>query len=943
MESHWDSAARERHWYGVWERAGHFAPDPQGEGSFCILIPPPNVTGTLHMGHGFQVALMDALTRYHRMMGRKTLWQVGTDHAGIATQMVVERQLEAQGSNQGRRELGREAFVQKVWEWKEQSGGIITQQLRRLGASVDWSRERFTMDPEYSEAVLEAFVRLHEAGLVYRDTRLVNWDPQLRTALSDLEVVPEAEQGKLWLIRYPYADGAGDADGGMTVATTRPETMLGDVAVAVHPQDARFAAEVGRKLTLPITGREIPVVADDFVDPEFGTGCVKLTPAHDFHDYEAGRRLGLEGRSILDEGGAVVDGAEAEALGIPAQLRGQDRFAARELVLEMLRGQGLLVEERPHSLQVPRGEKSGAVLEPMLTTQWYFRTQEMGRRAEEAVRSGQVRLSPQVWDNTWYAWLRELRDWCVSRQLWWGHRIPAWHAEDGRHFVGRNLDQARAKAAAEGYEGPLEQDPDVLDTWVSSSLWSFATQGWPQHWDPKLPGGGGDFHPSDVLVTGFDILFFWVMRMVMMTGQLTGEIPFRRVLVHGLIRDSKGRKMSKSKGNVLDPIDLIDGIGLDELVAKRTSGLMLTSARDAIERETRQEFPQGIPASGADALRMTYCSLAGGGRDIHFDPNRVNGYRNFCDKLWNATRFCLDRIAEGPVALPHAQGSGGGLDTAERWILTRLDEAAESLHRNLEQLRLDLALRDFYDFCWRDFCDWYLELAKSRLYDDATDEDAKARIRGVLVAVAEAMLRLGHPFAPFITEELWQRVRGHAGVQGQSLCVAAFPKPGEFPRDEEAGADTRWLQELASAVRSLRGNFRVPPGHRCELLLRGGEERDRRLAAFWAPQLQGLCRLSRVDWLQDGQEPGVCANFALGGLEGLLPLEGVIDVAAELERLRGEVAKLDKEVAGLGARLENRGFVQGAPEQVVEQHRQRLAERTDERDLLRQRLQALGG
>ena len=733
MDKSYTPAAIETRIYARWEAHGWFAPAATGK-PYAIVIPPPNVTGTLHMGHAFQDTIMDALTRFHRMSGEATLWQPGTDHAGIATQMVVERQLNAAG--QTRHELGRERFLERVWRWKEESGGTISRQLRRLGASVDWSRDRFTMDAGLSEAVTESFVRLHADGLIYRGKRLVNWDPVLHTALSDLEVLASVESGSLWHLRYPLADGTG----AVVVATTRPETLLGDTAVAVHPEDERYRALIGRRVRLPLTGREIPVIADEFVDAKFGTGCVKITPAHDFNDYELAQRHGLPLINILDASAVLNDAA-------PPAYRGLERFAARERVVADLEALGLVAKIEAHTLTVPRGDRSNAVIEPWLTDQWYVRIEPLAAPAIAAVENGQIRFVPENWDRTYFEWMRNVKDWCISRQLWWGHRIPAWYAPDGAVYVGRSEREVRARHGLAA-QLPLSQDEDVLDTWFSSALWPFSTLGWPQR-TPEL----ARFYPTAVLVTGFDIIFFWVARMIMLGLRFMGEVPFREVYVHGLIRDGEGQKMSKSKGNVLDPLDLIDGIGLEALVAKRTAGLMQPQLAPGIEKATRRQFPEGIAAYGTDALRFTFASLATLSRDIRFDVGRIEGYRNFCNKLWNATRFVMMSVAGH-----EADAGPESPSLADRWIRARAAAAVAATRAAFAGYRFDLASQALYEFTWYEFCDWYLELAKTVLQSAAADPLAQRAARRTLIEVLELVLRALHPLMPFITEELWQRV-----------------------------------------------------------------------------------------------------------------------------------------------------------------------------------------
>jgi valyl-tRNA synthetase len=921
MDKTFQPANIETRWYQEWEDKGYFAPQG-GEQAYSIMIPPPNVTGSLHMGHGFQEAIMDALIRYHRMSGYNTLWQAGTDHAGIATQMVVERQLEAQGIN--RHDLGREKFVAKIWEWKEKSGGAITQQMRRLGASLDWSRERFTMDPGLSAAVQEVFIRLYREGLIYRGQRLVNWDPALHTAISDLEVISEEEQGHMWHFNYPLAGGQGH----LTVATTRPETMLGDCAVAVHPEDERYTDLIGRAVILPLCDREIPIIADDYVEREFGTGCVKITPAHDFNDYEMGRRHGLPIINILNDDAAINDTA-------PKPYRGLDRFEARQRVVADMDALGLLDKVVDHTLSVPRGDRSGVVIEPYLTDQWYVDAKKMATPAIAAVENGDIQFVPKQWENTYFAWMRDIQDWCISRQLWWGHRIPAWYDADGNFYVGENEEAVR-KDNTLGDEIILRQDEDVLDTWFSSALWTFSTLGWPDETEELAT-----FHPSSVLVTGFDIIFFWVARMIMMTLHLRQEVPFHTIYIHGLVRDSDGQKMSKSKGNVIDPIDLIDGIELEELILKRTSGMMQPQLATKIEKSTRRQFPNGIESYGTDALRFTYYSLASTGRDIKFDIGRIEGYRNFCNKIWNAARYVLMNCENEDCGTQN--DSTVELSLADRWIISKVQETTEEVTRAVANYRFDMASQALYEFIWNEYCDWYLELSKSVLWDDDASHEAKRGTRQTLIRVLEIWLRLLHPMMPFITEEIWQSVGALAGKSGPTIMLQPYPKPNEHDIDVQANEDIEWLKVVIEGVRNIRGEMNIPPGKELSILLRNGDDNDRLRLTKNSQYLRKLAKITHIDWLAADDAVPLAAAALAGELEILVPMAGLIDKDVEITRLNREIGKLESDLTRLQGKLGNAAFVDKAPAAVVAKEQDKMQTQLQALETLQEQLRRIRG
>ncbi|MHB8727972.1 MAG: valine--tRNA ligase [Sulfuricaulis sp.] len=949
MSKSYDPHSIEERIYQTWETAGDFSPSGQGA-PYCIMIPPPNVTGSLHMGHAFQDTLMDTLIRYHRMQGDNTLWQAGSDHAGIATQMVVERQLEAEGKT--RHDLGREEFVKRVWQWKAVSGGAITRQLRRMGASLDWSRERFTMDPEMSKAVTEVFVRLHEEGLIYRGKRLVNWDPVLHTAVSDLEVVSEEEAGHLWHIRYPIA-GTKDH---LVVATTRPETMLGDAAVAVHPEDDRYKHLIGKMVELPLTGRKIPVIPDKYVDKEFGSGCVKITPAHDFNDYEVGKHHNLPLINILTKEARLHSGnsvkhitdisnyypaSDASTQGgfqplidyteelrlplsslvekyIPSKYQGLDRFEARKQIVADLEAEGLLAEVKPHKLMVPRGDRTGTVIEPYLTDQWYVRVAPLAEPAIKAVENGDIKFVPDNWKNTYYEWMRNIQDWCISRQIWWGHRIPAWYDHEGTPYVARTAEEAHAKAQldhGDDYVAELTQDEDVLDTWFSSALWPFSTLGWPEQTKELKT-----FYPTSVLVTGFDIIFFWVARMIMMGLKFTGEVPFREVYIHGLVRDTHGQKMSKSKGNILDPLDLIDGVELEALVKKRTRGLMQPQMAKKIEQSTRKEFPHGIPAYGTDALRFTFASLATQGRDIKFDLGRIDGYRNFCNKLWNAARYVLMNTEGQDCGLSGKME----LNAADRWIVSRLQEVAAEVDTAFHDYRFDLASQALYSFVWHEYCDWYLELSKVVLTDTNSRAEQQRGTRRTLVQVLETLLRMLHPVMPFITEEIWLRVAKLAGQPGATILHAPYPRPEREKIDLQASEEMRWTMAVIGGVRNIRGEMDISPGKPLPLVFQDGSAADKTKLEANRHYLMALARAESITWLEKNQHAPESATALVGHMKILIPLGSLIDKRAELDRLGKEMEKIEKDLSKAKIKLANPDFVARAPKNVVDQENLRV-------------------
>ena len=908
MEKHFDPKSIETKWYQNWEESGYFKPSQGATNeTYSIMIPPPNVTGSLHMGHAFQDTIMDTLIRYHRMKGDETLWQPGTDHAGIATQMVVERQLAAEGLT--RHDLGREKFIEKIWEWKEESGGTITQQLRRLGASPDWSRERFTMDDGLSESVKEVFVRLHKEGLIYRGKRLVNWDPVLHTAVSDLEVISTEENGSMWHFSYPLTSGKGN----LIVATTRPETMFGDQAVAVHPDDERYQDLIGQTITLPLVGREIPIIADDYVDMEFGTGCVKITPAHDFNDYEMGQRHDLPKLNILTNDAKMNTD-------VPEKYQGMDRFEARKAVVADLDTLGLLGEVKPHKLMVPRGDRSGSVIEPYLTDQWYVAVQELAKPAIDAVKNGDIEFVPKNWENTYFEWMNNIQDWCISRQIWWGHRIPAWYDENGGVYVGKTEADVRTENNLAN-DLVLKQDDDVLDTWFSSALWTFSTLGWPENTEELAK-----FHPTSVLVTGFDIIFFWVARMIMMSLKFTGEVPFKQIYVHGLVRDGEGQKMSKSKGNVLDPIDLIDGITLEELVSKRTTGMMQPEKAAKIEKSTRKQFADGIDPYGTDAIRFTFASLASNGRDIRFDLNQCEGYRNFCNKIWNATRYVLMNTEEQDTGTDESLPTT--LSLADRWIVSRLQQVEADVAKHFDSYRLDLAANTLYDFVWNEYCDWYLELSKATLNAESSSEEELRGTRKTLVRVLEAILRLLHPITPFITEEAWQAVAPLAGRysdKNATIMLQPYPKADKSKIDTNAIAELEWVKQFIIGIRKIRSEMNIKPSKKLPVLLEQMNSQNKQWLKNNELSLISLAKLESISVLSDNESAPESAVALVGEMKILIPMDGLIDKESELKRLSKEVSRLEGEIKRFTGKLSNENFVAKAPATVIDKEKEKLA------------------
>ncbi|HIE5767922.1 TPA: valine--tRNA ligase [Proteus mirabilis] len=932
LDTTYNPAEIEQPLYQHWEKNGYFkANGDTTKESFCIVIPPPNVTGSLHMGHAFQQTIMDTMIRYQRMQGKNTLWQSGTDHAGIATQMVVERKIAAE-EGKNRHDYGRDAFIDKIWEWKAESGGNISNQMRRLGNSVDWERERFTMDEGLSKAVKEAFVRLHKEDLIYRGKRLVNWDPKLHTAISDLEVENREVKGSMWHLRYPLADGAKTAEGKdyLIVATTRPETMLGDTGVAVNPEDPRYKDLIGKEIILPIVNRRIPILADEHADMEKGTGCVKITPAHDFNDYEVGRRHQLPMINIMDFDGNIrvsaevldTNGVESDVYStdIPEAYQGMERFAARKAMVAEFERLGLLEEIKPHDLTVPYGDRGGVVIEPLLTDQWYVRAAPLAKPAVEAVKNGDIQFVPKQYENMYFSWMNDIQDWCISRQLWWGHRIPAWYDNQGNVYVGRDEEEVRRENNIAA-DVALRQDDDVLDTWFSSALWTFSTLGWPENTEALKT-----FHPTNVLVSGFDIIFFWIARMIMMTMHFIKDedgkpqIPFNTVYMTGLIRDEEGQKMSKSKGNVLDPLDMIDGISLENLLDKRTGNMMQPQMAEKIAKRTSKEFPEGIEAHGTDALRFTLAALASTGRDINWDMKRLSGYRNFCNKLWNASRFVLMNTEDQDCGY---QGGEMTFSLADRWILAEFNNTVKAYREALDNYRFDIAAGILYEFTWNQFCDWYLELSKPAVHKG--NDAQKRAARHTLIEVLEGLLRLAHPIIPFITETIWQRVKEVKGIEGETIMLQAFPEFDASLVDEQALNDLEWIKEVIVAVRNIRAEMNIAPGKPLEVILRGADDNAKRRVSDNIGFLKAMGRLADIRPLAEGEEAPLSVNKLVNGAELLIPMAGFIDKDAELARLDKELEKVEKDITTLDSKLSNDGFVSRAPEAVVAKERERLA------------------
>ncbi|MBU0744489.1 MAG: valine--tRNA ligase [Gammaproteobacteria bacterium] len=889
----------ENFWYQKWEQNNYFIPSGKGN-PYCIIQPPPNVTGTLHMGHGFQISIMDTMIRYHRMLGDNTLWQLGLDHAGIATQMLVENNLRAEGKS--RHDMERETFIKKVWEWKNYSGDTISNQTKRIGVSGDWSRQKFTLDPDQIEIVQHVFIKLYEEGLIYRGKRLVNWDPVLKTAISDLEVINEEAEGSMWYVRYPIVD----SDESLIIATTRPETMLGDTAIAVHPEDERYKHLIGKQIKLPLTDRVIPIIADDYVDQEFGTGCVKITPAHDFNDYAMGQRHNLPLINIFTPDAYLNDN-------VPVVYQGLERFQARKKIIGDLQSSNLLVKTEKHQLKIPKGDRSGSTIEPYLTDQWFVKTKELAGPAMQVVLDGKIKIIPNTWTKTYLQWLENIEDWCISRQLWWGHRIPAWSDEENNIYVGRNENEICAKYKLG--DRKLKQDEDVLDTWFSAALWPFSTLGWPEEtYEFKT------FYPTSVLVTGFDIIFFWVARMVMMGLKFTGEVPFKELYITGLIRDSHGQKMSKSKGNILDPIDLADGITLEKLITKRTSNLMQKHLTEKIEKQTRKDFPQGIAGFGVDALRFTFCSLATTSRDINFDIARLEGYRNFCTKIWNATRFVLMQLEDFNYTDEPAEYS-----LADRWIQSEIQNTLSIITTEFKNYRFDLVTQAIYEFTWYQFCDWYLELVKPILNSDQFSPALKQGTRKTLIATLESLLRIIHPFMPFITEELWQDVASKMQIKEPTIMLQKYPEFDATKIDNDAFSEIEWIKKNILAIRNIRGEMNISPNKLLPLLLNKGTENDRRRINQYQDYLKTPAKLESITWANDEKIP-LSASTLVDEMELHLVFNDSFDLGAEIARMNKEINKLRDDIDKLEVKLSNTNYTARAPKEVIEKDQIKLTE-----------------
>ena len=926
MENSFKPAEIEQQLYSKWEQLNYFAPTQKdNERNFCVLIPPPNITGTLHMGHAFNHTLIDILIRHSRMKGERTLWQAGTDHAGIATQMLVERKLAEE--NQTKSDLGREKFIDKVWEWRRSSGTTISEQIRRMGSSIDWSRERFTMDDDYADAVIEVFVRLYDEGLIYRGKRLVNWDPELKTAISDLEVENTEEEGHLWHFRYPLSDNVKTKTGlsYLVVATTRPETMLGDTAVAVHPDDERYQDIVGSFVELPLCDRKIPIISDEYVDPEFGTGCVKITPAHDFNDNEVGKRHDLPLISVLTEDACVNQNS-------PIAYQGLDRFEARNKIVQDLKDMDLLESIENHKLMVPRGDRSGSVIEPLLTDQWFVKIEPLASPAIDAVKQERVRFVPKQYENVYFSWMNNIQDWCISRQQWWGHQIPAFYDSAGNIFVAKDEQQARAKYSLDPSVA-LTKDEDVLETWFSSALWPFATMGWPDSSEDL-----DRFLPSSTLITGHDIIFFWVARMIMMTLHFTDKVPFETVYIHGLVRDADGQKMSKTKGNGLDPLDFIDGISLEELIQKRTTNLTQPQMAERIEKSTRKEFANGIESYGTDALRFTFASLATTGKDARFDVKRLEGYRNFCNKLWNAAKFVLANTENYQFEKTEAKIERSSINS---WINTKTNRLIKDVDYAIDTYRFDLYANHLYEFIWHEYCDWFLEFSKTILWDEAQKESTKVETQKALLEVLETILRLAHPIIPFITETIWLTLASKLGIEEDTIMLEAFPSKEDFETDQKTYAEVEWLKSAVSGIRNIRGESKIKPSTKIEILLQNGSEQDRNYAKNTEILLKRSANVDEISWLDSNATPPTHALCLIGDLKLMVPLSGLIDLQGESNRIKKELNRHNEEVERLEKKLSNDKFIQNAPNEVVEKEKNKLAELQASREILLQQAKDL--